>query len=180
MKHILLFFALFLNSLFTFSQNNELSVGLAGIGPFKLGMTITEVEKITGQKVSLTKKTEEYILDTISVNYKGAELKITFYSEYIEQDKYKIAVYAIASSSPLCKTRSGISIGDEKLKIITTYDTYFMEIAPDVEDAGNGEYKNSKTKSTIILHGQNENGVIEFRLLNNKVISFTVMLYEGC
>ena len=183
MKRVILLFAIAITSLVSSSQNsNELQVSLAGLGGIKLGMTIPEVEKILGQKINttLTKDTKDYIMDTISVGFKGADMKIIFYNEYTDQQKYQVAVYGITSSSALCKTKSGISIGDDKLKIITTYDTYFMEIAPEHEGAGNGEFKPSKTNSTITLHGQNENGVIEFRLINNKVASFSVTIFQGC
>lgn len=183
MKQAILLIAFSANSLFGYSQNtSDLQVSLSGIGPIKLGMTVAEVEKIVGQKIniSLTKDTKDYIMDTISLGFKGADLKIIFYNEYTDQQKYQVAVYGIISSSPLCKTKSGISIGDDKLKIITTYDNYFMEIAPELDQVGAGELKPSKTNSTIILHGQNENGVIEFRLINNKVASFSVTIFQGC
>ena len=183
MKQAILLLVIAFKSLFAFSQNsNELQVSLSGIGGIRLGMSIADVEKITGQKINtkLGKGAGDYAMDTISITFKGASIEIVFNNQYIDQQKYEVMVYAMTCSSSLCKTKSGISIGDDKIKVVTTYDTYAMEIYPYIEDVGNGEYKPSKTKSTITLHGQEENGVIIFNLTNNKVVSFTVSVFEGC
>jgi hypothetical protein len=183
MKQAILLLAITIASTFVFSQTtNDLQVSLSGIGGIKLGMSIADVEKITGQKINskLGKGAQDYAMDTVSVALKGATLEVIFYNQYIDQQKSEVSVYGITSSSSLCKTKSGIIIGDDKIKIVTTYDTYAMEIYPYIEDVGNGQYKPSKTKSTITIHGQEENGVIIFNLTNNKVVSFTVSIFEGC
>ena len=183
MKQAILLFAVAFTSVLSFSQNNnDLQVSLSGIGGIRLGMSIADVEKITGQKINskLSKSAEDYAMDTITINFKGAPIEIVFYNQYIDQQKSEVSVYSIACSSPLCKTKSGIAIGDDKIKVITIYDTYYMEIYPYSEDVGNGQYKPSKTRSTITIHGEEENGVIIFNLINKKVISFTVSVFEGC
>ena len=183
MKRTFILIIIVFNSINSFSQiSNEFLVGLAGIGSIKLGMTVAELERTTGQKIktSLSKENKEYMMDTIRLNFKGAEFQITLYNEYLDQDKYQVAIYSITCSSPLCKTRSGIVIGDDKMKIVSIYDTYYMEIAPFTEEVGNGQYKPSKTKSTVTIHGQEENGIIIFNLNSNKVNSFTVSIFEGC
>ena len=181
MKQVILLTAFVFSSCVGFSQN-DLQVSLSGIGGVKLNMSITEVEKVVGQKINsrLLKGAEDYAMDTVSLNLKGVPLEIIFYNQYIEEKKFEVSVYAITSSSPLCKTKSGIAIGDDKMKIVTTYDTFYMEIAPYFEDVGNEQYKPSKTRSTITIHGQDENGIIIFNLTNNKVSSFIVSIFEGC
>jgi len=183
MKQTLLLLAIVFKSIFGFSQNsNDLQVSISGIGGIRLSMSIADVEKIINQKINskLAKGAADYAMDTVSVTFKGAAIEIIFYNQYTDQQRSEVSVYAITCSSPSCKTKSGISIGDDKLKIVSTYDTYYMEIAPYIEDLGNEQYKPSKTRSTITIHGQDENGVIIFNLNNNKVSSFTVSVFEGC
>jgi len=183
MKQAILLLAIAFNSIFSFSQNSsDLTVSLSGIGGIKLNMSIADVEKLTGQKINskLGKGAQDYAMDTVSVSFKGAAIAIVFYNQYTDQQKSEVSVYSITCSSPSCKTKSGIAIGDDKINFVSTYDTYYLEIAPYIEDMGNEQYKPSKTKSTITIHGQDENGVIIFNLSNNKVTSFTVSVFEGC
>jgi hypothetical protein len=183
MKQAILLLAIALKSTFVISQTtNDLQVSLSGIGGIRLNMSIADVEKVTGQKINskLGKGAEDYAMDTVSVTFKGAAIQIIFYNQYTDQQKSEVSVYSITCSSASCKTKSGITIGDDKIKIVSTYDTYYMEIAPYIEDLGNEQYKPSKIKSTITIHGQDENGVIIFNLNNNKVTSFTVSVFEGC
>ena len=73
------------------------------------------------------------------------------------------------------KTRSGIGIGDDKYKIISTYEGYTIWIMPEYE---NNYTTKSKTKSSIWLHGDSRN-VIIFYLNNNKVTGMSVTYFEG-
>jgi hypothetical protein len=166
-----LFFSLVIHSQIT-------TVTMTGIGDIKLGMKKTEFEKLLNQTFKLphlTTKNNDYYQDTVHINYKGMDADVIFQKEYNENDKYDIAVWEIRSNSPQLKTKSGIGIGDDKYKIISTYEGYVIWIMPEYE---NNDTVKSKTKSTVWLHGDSGN-VIIFYLDNNKVTGMSVSYFEG-
>ena len=168
--------------LFTFLSSQVIAqttlVTMNSIGDIKLGMKKAQVEKLVNQTFNLphlsSKKGEAY-QDTVHINYKGIEADVMFQKEYSENNKYDIAVWEIKSNSPDLKTKSGIGIGDDKLKIITAYEGYVIWIMPEYE---NNYSVKSKTKSSVWLHGDDGN-VIIFYMDKNKVASMSVTYFEG-
>jgi hypothetical protein len=149
-----------------------------GIGDIKLGMKKAELEKLVNQTFKLphlSSKNGDAYQDTVRINYKGMEADVMFQKEYSENDKYNIAVWEIKSSSPQLKTKSGIGIGDDKYKIISTYEGFVIWIMPEYE---NNYSTKSKTKSSVWLHGDDSN-VIIFYLDKNKVTAMGVTYFEG-
>ncbi len=170
---------LFFVSALVRAQTNFFTVSTAGIGDIKLGMKQAEFEKLVNQKfrlAHLTAENSDYYQDTVHINYKGLEADVIFQKDYSENDKYTIVVWEIRSSSAQLKTRSGISIGDDKIKIVNTYPDYTIWITPEYEKDFTVK---SKTKSTLWLHSDS-GGVIIFYLDNGKVIGMSVAYYEGC
>lgn len=163
-------------SFIAFAQTT--TVTMSGIGDLKLGMKKTDFEKLVNQSFSLphlSAKNDDYYQDTVHINYKGMEADVIFQKQYSENEKYDIAVWEIKSNSPQLKTKSGIGIGDDKYKVISTYEGYTIWIMPEYE---NNYTVKSKTKSTIWLHGDNGNLII-FDLDNNKVTAMHVTYFEG-
>lgn len=163
-------------SLLSFAQTP--TVSMAGIGDIKLGMKKTEIEKLLNQKLQLphlTAKDSDYYQDTVHINYKGMEADVMFQKEYNENDKYDIVIWEIRSNSPQLKTKSGVGIGDDKYRIISTYEGYIIWIMPQYE---NDYTVKSKTKSSVWLHGDNAS-IIIFYLDNNKVTGMSVTYFEG-
>ena len=153
-------------------------VTMNGIGDIKLGMKKAQVEKLVNQTFNLphlSSKTGDAYQDTVHINYNGLEANVMFQKEYSENDKYDIAVWEIKSNSPQLKTKSGIGIGDDKFKIISTYEGYVIWIMPEYE---NNNSVKSKTKSSVWLHGDDGN-VIIFYLDKNKVTAMSVTYFEG-
>jgi len=162
-------------SLFTKAQTT--TVTMTGIGDIKLGMKKAEFEKLLNQTFKLphlSTKNKDYYQDTVHINYKGMEADVMFQKEYSENDQYDIAIWEIKSSSPQLKTKSGIGIGDDKYKIVSTYEGYIIWIMPQYEN----DTTKSKTKSSVWLHGDSGN-VIIFYLDNNKVTGMSVTYFEG-
>jgi len=161
------------------AQSPSYTVSMSGIGEIKLGMTKSEIEKLLNQTIKLPKlsKAANYERDTVACNYNGLNLSIVFEKEEVN-NKPEVVVWEVKSNHPQLKTRSGITIGDDKLKIISTYDTYTIYIMPEYDDI-NYTIK-SKTKSTIWLHGDESGKVIIFYLTNNKVTGMCVTYDEGC
>lgn len=163
-------------SLLSFAQTP--TVSMAGIGDIKLGMKKTEIEKLLNQKLQLphlTAKDSDYYQDTVHINYKGMEADVMFQKEYNENDKYDIVIWEIRSNSPQLKTKSGVGIGDDKYRIISTYEGYIIWIMPQYE---NDYTVKSKTKSSVWLHGDNAS-IIIFYLDNNKITGMSVTYFEG-
>jgi hypothetical protein len=161
---------------------NDYQVTLNGIGPFKVDMSKAEVEKIFNQSIQTPHclKKDDNLNDTVTLKYKEAEITFVFYNRYVDEHKNEIAVYSISGKSPLLKTKSGVTIGDDKLKIISIYNDYSMNIYKGYDQDENGEYKPSKTKWIIQLLGESSTNVLEFKLENNRLVEFTVSIFEGC
>ena len=173
-------FLLFLLSpLIIKAQTTSYTVSMSGIADVKLGMTKSSLEKLLNQAIQLPRLSKEknYERDTVACNYNGLNLSVVFEKQEIN-NKNEIVVWEVKSTHPQLKTRSGIGIGDDKLKIISTYDNYTIYIMPGYDDA---DYTiKSKTKSTIWLHGDESGKVIIFYLTNNKVTGMCVTYDEGC
>ncbi|HEX2607706.1 MAG TPA: hypothetical protein VHK91_10020 [Flavisolibacter sp.] len=155
-------------------------VTLNGISDLKIGMKQAEVEKVLGQKIKLphaTKKTEDYTRDSLHINYKGIDVDLVFDLQYISENKYEVVLWEITSRNTSLKTKSGIGVGDDKLKIVATYDGYIIWLMPDYLHDSEGK---DKTKSTVWLHGDTSGTVLIFYMENNKVTGFSVQYDEGC
>ncbi len=160
-----------------YAQNNT-TVTMNGIGDFKLGMTKAEIEKVTGQPVKLVKllRKEDWERDTLNIVYKDLPYQVILDKDYINEKSSGFIVYEVKSNGPALKTKSGIGIGDDILKIISVYGGYTIQIMPEYE---NNYTTKSKTKSTLWLHSD-DGKLIVFYLTNNKVTGFSVMYNEGC
>jgi hypothetical protein len=163
------------------TQINSSLVSLTGIGDIKLGMKKTELEKLTGTKiklVNLLRKDEDWARDTINIKWKELDYQLVIDKDYITGKGTDYIVYEINSKSPQLKTKSGIGLGDDKLKIVSTYQDFMLHIIPDYEPPAFNV--KSKTKSSLWLFGDTSGTVIIFYLTNNKVTGFCVMYNEGC
>ena len=101
--------------------------------------------------------------------------QIVFEKDYFNEKSKGFIVYEIRTSNNSLKTKSGIGIGDDKLKVVSTYPDFMLQIMPEYEN----ETTKSKTKSTVWLYGE-EGTVIIFYLTNNIITGFSVMYNEGC
>lgn len=156
---------------------NSLNVTMNGIGNLKIGMRQADVEKLSGLPIKLNNiLKDDWTYDTIATRINGVDFSLVFDREYVDEKKYDVTLKEIGSSDPALKTKSGITIGDDKLKIISTYEAYTMWIVPDYE---NGYTTRSKTKTTIFLFGDNTGNTILFHLFMNKIESISVAVSEG-
>lgn len=173
------FFVLLVISFSAKAQNTDYIVSMNGIGPLKLGMTKATLEKVLGKKITLKNllDKENGYADTIKTKYKSIDVILYIGRQYIDENTEEIVLQSIRSSSPLCKTKSGIAIGDDKMKIINVHENDMLYIWPDFED--DTYTKRSKTKSIINVSTDNNENTIIFYLVNKKVVSFEVTYYEG-
>jgi hypothetical protein len=173
---LLLFIAITATS---FAQNTDYIVSMNGIGSLKIGIKKAAIEKVLGKKIILkylSDKDSGYA-DTIKAKYKSIDVNLYLGKQYVDENTQEIVLTGVLSASPLCKTKSGISIGDDKIKIINVYENNSLYVWPDYED--DTYSKRSKTKSVISVSFDDSGNSIVFHLVNKKVVSFEVVYYEG-
>lgn len=155
------------------AQNTDYLITAKGIGSLKIGMKKAEVEKVTGKKITLKNLLDkDGYSDTIKTKYKNIDVLLYLERQYLEEEKYDIVLSGIKTTSPLCKTSTGIGIGDDKIKIINAYENSSIYIWPEFED--DTYTKRSKTKVVISVYNDEDGNTINFSLLNKKVISIEI------
>ena len=111
------------------------------------------------------------LTEIINTKYKGIDVEIHLFKS---QDY--ITVDGLSTSSPLCKTKSGLGIGSTKLQIIAAYEGYHIDARPVFTyTEGSDKTEKSKTESTITVKEDTEGYAIVFSLLNNKVVSLAIV-----
>jgi len=97
------------------------TVTMNGIGPFKLNMKKAEVEKIPGKEIKLKNLLKEnWNYDTVTYDYNSVPFTFVFDRQSIDDKNYEVILRAVKSSSSTLKAPSGITIGDDKIKIVNT------------------------------------------------------------
>lgn len=177
------FFILILTANCAIAQSKDYLISKDGLGALKLGMSQTKVEQLLNKKLAMTKNYLDTVYgiyeDTAKVTYKNIPLQLEFQRNYNGPDTFYMRLIGIRGSSALCKTATGIGVGTDRLKIITDYDNYHINIQP-----GHATYYNTikgKGKSTVSIFDNTAN-VFEdsnyyttvFYMLNNKVLSFEI------
>lgn len=164
-------------SLQAVAQNTDILASTGGIGPFKIGMSPKAVEKLLGKQLRLpsTSKPEaSYEWDTVKVRYKDLDLTLIFGRAYFAMDTIdRVGVREVQCSNPKVRTKSGIGVGDDKLKIFMTYDQYRLEYYP------SWDRKNEPKKAQVNLYDNETPNVLIFYLNEGKVIGFAAMVFEG-
>lgn len=152
-----------------------------GIGELKIGLSQTELEKLLGQKFNFNpqKDAAGYWQDTVISKYKELEVTLYFERQYFDEDSSRMQLAGVETSSPLCKTATGIGIGDEKSAIIAAYDDNPVDMGPAYEAVNDSTWLPSKTKYNINVKDENWDKVLTFHLLNKKVASLGASYIMG-
>ena len=149
-----------------------------GIGPFRVGLSRAATEKLLNLKLKLPHASgnDSYDIDTVLCNYKEMKLQLVFSRSYFGNDTaMKLGIFSVTSSYPQLKTKSGVGIGDDKLKIVKTYELYRLDIAPEWTAGG----KPNPNRSTVTLYDNESPKVLIFHLDNNIVTAISATQYEG-
>ena len=162
-------------------QNNDYLFSKDGIGDLKIGMKQTEVEKLLNQqfKFNSIKDSAGYWQDTVKAKYKEIEVSLYFERQYIDDDSSIMQLAGVETSSALCKTASGIGIGDEKSTIISAYDDNPIYMGPEFEPVNDTTWLPSKTKYNINVKDDKYDKELIFHLLNKKVVSLEAAIIMG-
>lgn len=163
MKKVI-FFLLLLVMANANAQVNDYMVTMGGIGAIKIDMKQNELEKLLNKKIPLTNPWDTISgawYDSAKLKYKGIDLRIEFQRTYTAENSFYMRIIAMETSSPLCKTISGIGVGTDKLKIIAAYEDYTLIV----------------TREAIIARDNDEERMIIFNMSNKKVVSIEVATY---
>ncbi len=153
------------------AQNNNYTISMDGLGAIKLGMTQAELEKLLGNKIPLTNPWDTVSgswQDSAKIKYKNITVLLDFQRNYFAEDTFNMIIIGIQTSSPLCKTKAGIGIGVDKLKVIAAYEENDVYVLPDYED--DSYTSRSKTKATINVKDESGKRMIVFYMKNKKVV----------
>jgi hypothetical protein len=173
---ILLFFLAFTLNLN--AQNNDYLIRLDGVGALKLDMKVSEVEKILGRKITFKNQNENgAYADTIKAKYKNADISLYFDRDYTDDTNFVMVLSGMMVTNPQFKTKEGITIGTDKLKIINTYEMSRLSVMPDYTDDSYTTI--SKTLASIWVYSDESENSLVFHLKNKKVISIEVMRFYG-
>jgi hypothetical protein len=170
--------AIFLLITFPASGQNNSTVTFYGIGEIKLGMEKTELEKLLKEPIAVpnisSDKAGVYKEDTIHIIYKGVDIDIMLQPRWSSKNN-EIQVVMIKSNCASLITKSGIGIGDNMLKILSTYKDYSLHIYPYYDDYT----VRVKGKSSIHLTSSEGSTSIIFYLTDEKVTGFGLNFIEA-
>ncbi|HEY6063191.1 MAG TPA: hypothetical protein VIV35_06255 [Chitinophagaceae bacterium] len=163
------------------NENTGYTISKDGIGELKIGMTQTEVEKLLGQQFNFhaMKDSAGWWQDTVKAKYKEIDVSLYFERQYIDDDSTMMQLAGVETSNPLCKTGSGIGIGDEKPTIISAYDDNPIDMGPEFEPVNDSTWLPSKTKYNINVKDDKYDRELIFHLLNKKVVSLQAAMIMG-
>lgn len=139
------------------AQTNDYIVTMNGIGAIKIDMKQEELEKLLNKKILLTNPWDTISgawYDSAKIKYKNMDVRIAFERTYMDEKNFYMRITGMRTSSPLCKTKSGIRIGADKLKIIAAYEDNTLIV----------------TSDAITVRDNEDKRMIVFHLKNKKVI----------
>lgn len=154
------------------NENSDYLVSMDGIGPVKTGMSQEELEKLLNKPIPLTNPQDTISgswTDSAKVQYKEAELNLTFVRTYTMADSFYMRVTRIATGSPMCKTGKGIGIGSSKQQIIDAFEDNLLIMGFGYDN--DTDTVRSKSLYTITVREDYEGYELVFKLKNNKVFS---------
>jgi transposase len=153
-----------------------------GIGPVKIGMTQDELEKLLNQKLVFKHTNDaDAWSDTAIAKYKDIEVSLFFQQRYNEDQKAPKVweLSGLSSVNALCKTMTGIGIGDDKVAVISSYDDNFINMGPQYEQVNDSTWLPSKTKYMIHISNVDDENELFFILINKKIASMGVSVSMG-
>ncbi|MBL0130939.1 MAG: hypothetical protein IPP43_07275 [Chitinophagaceae bacterium] len=162
----------------TVAQNNDYLVSMEGIGVIKIGMTQTELENLLNQKFVLRNALDSAVSwqDSVKARYKNMDVTLFFQRSYTAENVYYMYLIGLRTTSPLCKTISGISIGADKLQIITANEDNDIIMGPEYENVNDTTTTRSKTRYLISIKNDTGTRRITFNLNNKKVVAIEVAI----
>lgn len=163
------------------STDSKYIISKDGIGEIKIGMTRKEVERILNESLVMrhAKDTGEIWSDTAIAKYGEIEVELAFQKIYAEKPTDEMELYGISTSSTLCKTASGLGVGDDRLAILTAYEENPITMGPENIMINDTTWGFSKTNYYIHISDEKWDRQIGFILVNKKVAKLEAILHMG-
>ncbi|WP_413532558.1 hypothetical protein [Empedobacter brevis] len=156
----------------------QAQVSTTRINDLKLGMKLSELEKLIGQKLKLKLNEYGYPDGDVKIVSKGITYKVGFTTNGEEGINPSVfTVYSIKSSDSSLKTLSGIKIGSSLDELINKYKNLNISIYDGYDDKTD---KRTKAFRYFNVDDYDNGSMLQFYLVNDKVVSFDVMYNEGC
>ncbi|WP_292010510.1 hypothetical protein [Chryseobacterium sp.] len=158
---------------FTFSfisAQEDFEASTLRIGPYKIDMEKSSVEKVSRTKVSHTGES--------SVTYKGESIRLLIDERYInEKNTNAWVVYGIITKSRKFRTKSGVGVGSTKDEVINAYKNFqSFRAYPAWSETG----EKLKNENYFAIVDGDAGTELTFRFVNNIVTEISVFLNEGC
>jgi len=168
------------------AKTDSIAVSTKGIGDLKIGMKKETVEKLLKHKVAtpnLSVDSPAIYRDTVTCTYKGEDYTLVFAKQWQEADTDSaniIKLSQVSSRSLLLKTPSGIGIGDDLCKIVSTYKDDRLNISP-VYDYTKEPWVRIKGKSEVwlTLSELELDKRMVFYMTDNKIEGMSVAFFES-
>ena len=152
-----------------------------GIGNLKIGMTKTDLEKMLKTTLSMkhAKDTGEIWMDTATVQYAGMEVELYFQKLYSEEPSTEMELFGLSTKSPLCKTATGIGVGDDRNAVLAAYEENPITMGPESVMVNDTTWALSKTNYAIHVSDDKWDKQISFYLINKKIASIEAGMQMG-
>ncbi|MCA4783117.1 hypothetical protein IF125_12775 [Empedobacter stercoris] len=171
MKNILFILALIVGI------TTQAQVSTTRINDIKLGMKLSELEKLTGQKFKLKLNEYGYPDGDLTIVSKGITYKVGLTQNGESNGADNLTIYMIKSSDSSLKTLSGIKIGSTLDELLSKYKNLNIEIFDGYDEKTE---KRTKAFRYFNIEDYHNASILQFYLVNDKVVSFDVMYNEGC
>ncbi|WP_314241537.1 hypothetical protein [Empedobacter tilapiae] len=156
----------------------QAQVSTTRINDVKLGMKLSELEKLTGQKFKIKLNEYGYPDGDVTIVSKGVTYKVGLTTNGEETGgSSTLTVYSVKSSDSSLKTLSGIKIGSSLDELINKYKNLNISIFDGYDDKTD---KRTKAFRYFNVEDYDNGSILQFYLVNDKVVSFDVMYNEGC
>ena len=159
----------------------EYVISKDGIGDLKIGMTKTGLEKLLKQSLTMkhANDTGEVWMDTATATYREIEVSLYFQEMYAEEKTNEMELTGLSTSSPLCKTATGLGVGDERSAILAAYEDNPITMGPESIMVNDTTWALSKTNYYINVNDDKWDKQLIFLLVNKKVTRLEASLQMG-
>lgn len=158
--------------------SSDYLISKEGIGELKIGMTKTELEKILKDPLVMkhANDTGEVWVDTAIANYGKIEVTLYFQKQYAEKPTNEMELTGIGTSSPLCKTVTGLGVGDDRSAILAAYEDNPISMGPENVMVNDTTWTLSKTNYYIHVSDDKWDKQLSFLLVNKKITAIEAVL----
>ena len=160
----------------------EYLVSKDGIGDLKIGLTQAEIEKLLNQPLIMKHAKEaDTWMDTTTAKYEDIDVTLYFEKQYAEDENSPriMQLSGINTTSPKCRTATGLGIGDDKMSIIEAYDNSPIDLGPEYFMVNDTTWEPSKTKFYVNVKDDKYDKQLVFKLENKKITALEATLFIG-